>query len=197
MLPNAASEQSRWLVLFDQINQLYVSVSQLLKDCDRLMDRHGFTCAHKNPNTIGMGEMSWLVNAPERWVPGWIARFYRPNDVASPITTYIAVFLSDRGGSEDYPGEGKRLVEPLIVAGSIRYFPGKNAKWDYKNCKSWFWSGGEVGGQPVKQTFSEENRDGQSSNTSFAGRLENVKDLKSFEKCVIEPLMRLCGEARA
>lgn len=195
MPSNPQGEVSPWLALFDQINQLYVSLSQLFKDCDRLMDRQEFICANKNPNTV-VTELSWLVSAPESWLPGWFARFYRPKGDRR-MTLYIAIFLSDRGKTEDYPGEGKRLEEPLIVAGVIRYFPGREGKWDYRNCKSWFWSGGEVNGQPVKKTFSEENRDGQSSNTSFAVRLENVKDLKSFENCIIEPLMRLCGEARA
>lgn len=178
------SQRNSWTELFDEYQRIVVGIAGLLRDTDRLMAQRGYTSAHAL-NTVG-SEASLHVEQPERWTPGWFVRFYK-TDAKPDIMPYVAVFLHDRRGLEDY----KMPQEPLVVAGLIRSATGDACKWYYWHCKQWFWTDGhEVDGPPATATF-ESSKEGQASNTSFAVRLERIGQLSDLERLVIEPLIRL------
>lgn len=176
-----------WVDLFDEVHRIVVGAGDLLRDADRLMVKRGYESAHSQ-NTVGT-ETSYHMEQPNKWIAGWFARFYRKKSLPHSIP-YVAVFLHDRGGTEDYPGDGERLSEPLIVGGVIRSATDQECAWSYWHSKSWFWhrNGGEATATVV---YGPDDRNGQASNTSFAVPLEHVRGLDELERLVIEPLLEL------
>jgi hypothetical protein len=134
-----------WLLLFDEYHRVVKASGEMLRDADRLLAQRGFTSAMPQ-NTAGT-EGSLHMDAPDRWVPGWYVRFYE-RDRHPGLFAYVAVFLHDRGGTEDFVAKG-RLTEPLVVAGVVRSVDDKPCKFYYWNAKWWFWEGGEPDGPPV------------------------------------------------
>lgn len=180
-------ERTPWMELFDEYQRVVVGAGALLRDADRLMAQRGYRTAHAQ-NTAGT-ESSFHMEQPERWTPSWFARFYR-SDARPAVVPYVAVFLHDRRGAEDYDLK----KEPLVVAGVILSATEQICPWYYWQCKWWFWTEGhQPDGPPVKQAFEPGSKEGQASNESFAIRLERVQGLADLEQLVVEPLLRLAG----
>ena len=60
--------------LFESLAKLYKQGQLLLMDSDRLMGDRGWTPRHSN----AIAELSYSMNAPQRWFARWAMRFYTP-----------------------------------------------------------------------------------------------------------------------
>jgi hypothetical protein len=177
-----------WQALFDEYNRIVRGVGEILRDADRLLAQRGFESAHAQ-NTFGT-EGSAHMDLPEKWTPGWFARFYK-DGTRPTVVPYVAVFLHDRGGTEDFPKKGTRLREPVVVAGVIRSATEAPCRWVYWHAKRWFWSAGTTNGPAVASSFADGNKDGQAQDQSFGVSLERISGLAELEQVVVEPLMKL------
>lgn len=175
-----------WQALFDEYHRIVRGAGEMLRDADRLMAHRGYVSAHPQ-NTAG-SDGSLHMDSPEKWAMGWFVRFYK-SDAAPGVFPYVAVFLHDRGGTEDFPKKGTRLREPLVVAGLVRSAGPETCTWYYWHAKYWFWTGGEPNGPVVVKNFDLGNKDRQASNESFAVRLEGIKGLADLERVVVDPLV--------
>lgn len=178
-----------WQALFDEYHRVVKGAGEILRDADRLMAQRGYKSA--NPQNTAGAEGSLHMDSPEKWVGGWFVRFYK-SDAQPACFPYVAVFLHDRGGNDDFVGKG-RLSEPLVIGGVIRSASDTPCGWSYWNAKSWFWSGGTPDGPPVVSPARAGNKEGQASNDSFAVRIERLHGLADLEQIVIEPLVELIG----
>ncbi len=179
------STPTTWLLLFDEYHRVVKAAGEILRDADRLLAQRNFKTAMAQ-NVVGT-EGSANMDTPERWVPGWYVRFYQ-SEVHPTIFVYVAVFLHDRGGTEDIARQ-TRLREPLVVAGVLRSASETPCTFYYSNAKWWFWAGGEADGPPVSHLCEAGNKQGQASFHTFAVRLERIKGLADLEQIVIEPLV--------
>jgi hypothetical protein len=181
---------TQWQALFDEYHRVVRGTGEVLRDADRLMAQRGYASA--NPQNTAGSEGSLHMDAPEKWAVGWFVRFYRC-DATPGVFPYVAVFLHDRGGSEDFPLKGTRLREPLVVAGVIRSATATPCTWHYWHAKRWFWADGEADGPVVIKRFDAGNKDGQAGYDSFGVRLEGINGLAELEQRVVEPLLKLIG----
>lgn len=177
---------SSWIVLFDEVNRVLMSVGALFEDCDRLLDQHGVAPAHGQRNRIER-ENRHNMDQPWGWYPGWFARQY--TDGKNDGVLYIAVFLHDCGGKEDYRVKTCRLEEPVVTAGVLQYK--KGCRWNHWHCKTWFWNNdGELGGEPVRSRLSgPKGYDGHA--LSFALKLESLRTKQDVDERVVQPLLLL------
>jgi hypothetical protein len=180
-----------WQSLFDTITKLFVDTAALLKECDRFMAESEWKCAHKIPSTVGR-ETSYSIDKPEKWCPSWVARFYARGS-QKKLLPYVAVYFSDRGGTEDYPAGDDRLVEPLIVAGCIKFKKISGSSWYYWHSKYWFWSADFKPDRkrPVVFKFDNDDSDNQAENHSFAVPLFEITSSSDLHDRVIKPLHAL------
>jgi hypothetical protein len=176
-----------WFDLFEQANRIFVGVGDLLRDTDRLLENRGFKSAHAY-RSVGT-EGSTHMDQPWVWMPAWFVRYYT-HETAPSALIYVSVFLHDRGGKEDWATKA-RLYEPVVVAGVIRGSGPGLPKWNYWNCKNWFWSDGKADGEPVTATFEPKKSDDQTSNRSFGVKLDRIKSLADLDQDVITPLLAL------
>ena len=58
--------------LFESLAKLYKQEQLLLMDSDRLMGEQGWIPLHNN----AIAELSYSMNAPQRWFARWAMRFY-------------------------------------------------------------------------------------------------------------------------
>jgi hypothetical protein len=183
-------ERSPWLAIFDEYKRIVRDAGEMLRDADRLMAQNGFESA--NPQNTYGSEGSANMDAPERWVTGWFARFYK-RQARPAVSPYIAVFLHDRDGVDDFPSKETRLREPLVLAGVIRSASETPCRWSYWHVKRWFWNGGKADGEAVVRTFDAGNSEGQAGYAGFGVRLERIRGLANIDELVIKPLVTLIG----
>lgn len=107
------------------MDRVYKQTARLLTDADQLLSAHGYACAHKSQNQMGL-EISGSLQNPGQWLPRWLARFHSRGGENAPIGTlsFVAVFLSGEAGQADW-AHRPRMTEPLIVAGSIEGYAGE------------------------------------------------------------------------
>lgn len=178
-----------WQALFDEYLRIVRGAGEILRDADRLMAQGGYVSAHTQ-STVGT-EQSLHTDAPEKWTTGWFVRFYKL-ETNPKVFPYVAVFLHDRAGTEDFVQNRGRLREPLVVAGVIRVLAGQYAV-TYWHAKHWFWNADEADGPPVANIFLAGSKENEVKNESFAVRLERIKGLAELEQLVVDPLVKLVG----
>ena len=127
-------------VLFDSLTKLYKQGQLLLMDSDRLMGERGWTPRHSN----AIAELSYSMNAPQRWFARWAMRFYTPavtetKEQLIDRMLFVSIqFASDVGSSME-----TSVDDPLVCAGRLIYEKPMTEKeagqtYDYWMCKYWF-----------------------------------------------------------
>ncbi len=126
--------------LFESLTKLYKQGQLLLMDADRLMGERGWTPNHNN----AIAELSYSMNAPQRWFARWAMRFYTPavteaTEQLIDRMLFVSIhFASDIGSSME-----TIVDDPLVSAGRLIYEKPMTEKeagqtYDYWMCKYWF-----------------------------------------------------------
>ncbi len=126
--------------LFESLVKLYKQGQLLLMDSDRLMGERGWIPRHNN----AIAELSYSMNAPQRWFARWAMRFYtlaatEANEELIDRMLFVSIhFTSDIGSSME-----TSVDDPLVCAGRLIYEKPMTEKeagqtFDYWMCKYWF-----------------------------------------------------------
>ena len=126
--------------LFEALVKLYKQGQLLLMDSDRLMGERGWTPRHNN----AIAELSYSMNAPQRWFARWAMRFYTP--AATEATEQLVdrmLFVSIHFASDLGTGMETNVDDPIVCAGRLIYEKPMTEKeagqtFDYWMCKYWF-----------------------------------------------------------
>jgi hypothetical protein len=179
--------------LFDSLAKLYKQGQLLLLDSDRLMGERGWTPRHNN----AIAELSYSMNAPQRWYARWAMRFYTPvSTEAEEATIDHMLFVSIHFASDIGSGLETSVDEPLICAGQLIYekpmtYKEAGETFNYWMCKYWFI------GKP-HDTLEGWRKGGQSrwyenlkGNETFAVPLYNITSSEKLKELVIDPLLAI------
>ena len=126
--------------LFEALVKLYKQGQLFLMDSDRLMGERGWTPRHNN----AVAELSYSMNAPQRWFARWAMRFYTPavTEATEQLVDrmlFVSIhFASDLGTSME-----TNVDDPIVCAGRLIYEKPMTEKeagqtFDYWMCKYWF-----------------------------------------------------------
>ena len=111
------TKRSKAKALFETLAKLYKQGQLLLMDSDRIMGERGWIPLHNN----AIAELSYSMNAPQRWFARWAMRFYIPaaTEAKEPLVNRILFvsihFASDIGSSME-----TSVDDPLICRMSQR-----------------------------------------------------------------------------
>jgi len=126
--------------LFEALVKLYKQGQLLLMDSDRLMGERGWTPRHNN----AIAELSYSMNAPQRWFARWAMRFYTPAIIeATEQLVDHMLFVSIHFASDLGTGMETNIDDPIVCAGRLIYEKPMTEKeagqtFDYWMCKYWF-----------------------------------------------------------
>jgi hypothetical protein len=104
--------------LFESLAKLYKQGQLLLMDADRLMGERGWTPRHNN----AIAELSYSMNAPQRWFARWAMRFYTP--AVTETTEQLIdrmLFVSIHFASDVGSNMETSVDDPLVCAGRLIY----------------------------------------------------------------------------
>ena len=176
--------------LFDSLAKLYKQGQLLLMDSDRLMGERGWTPRHNN----AIAELSYSMNAPQRWYGRWAMRFYTPvSTEAEEAMIDRMLFVSIHFASDVGSGLETSVDDPLVCAGQLIYekpmtYKESGETYDYWMCKYWFI------GKP-HDTLENWRKGGQSrwyenlkGNETFAVPLYDITSSEKLKELVINPL---------
>ena len=104
----ATNDGKRVAIAFRSVRQCHSDIAKLLRDLDTEMAKEGRRYVWGNAVTL---EMSKSVHDAEHWMPDRIYRFYK-NPAAPLEVNGINVWLI---------GDSQNVLEPLLVAGYLRY----------------------------------------------------------------------------
>lgn len=185
------TKRSPTKTLFDSLAKLYKQGQLLLMDSDRLMGERGWTPRHNN----AIAELSYSMNAPQRWFARWAMRFYTPTAIEAKEQLidrmlFVSIhFASDVGSSME-----TSVDDPLICAGRLIYEKPMTEKetgqtYDYWMCKYWFV------GKP-HDTLEGWCKTGQSQwyenlkgSETFVVPLYQITSSEKLKELVIDPLL--------
>ena len=126
--------------LFEALVKLYKQGQLLLMDSDRLLGERGWTPRHNN----AIAELSYSMNAPQRWFARWAMRFYTPA-VTEAIEQLVdrMLFVSIHFASDLGTSMETNVDDPIVCAGRLIYEKPMTEKeagqtFDYWMCKYWF-----------------------------------------------------------
>lgn len=192
------TKQSATKALFDSLTKLYKQGQLLLMDSDRLMGERGWTPRHNN----AIAELSYSMNAPQRWYARWAMRFYTPavTEAIEPTIDRM-LFVSIHFASDISCGFETKVDDPLICAGRLIYEKPMTDKeagetYDYWMCKYWFV------GKP-HDTLEGWRKTGQSrwyetlkGSETFAVPLYEITSSEKLKELVIDPLLAVQEKER-
>ena len=177
--------------LFESLAKLYKQGQLLLMDSDRLMGERGWIPRHNN----AIAELSYSMNAPQRWFARWAMRFYTPDATEAKEQLvdrmlFVSIhFASDVGSSME-----TSVGDPLVCAGRLIYEKPMTEQeagqtYDYWMCKYWFVgkSHDTLGGwRKTGQSQWYENLKGSET---FAVPLYQITSSEKLKELVIDPLL--------
>ncbi len=177
--------------LFESLAKLYKQGQLLLMDSDRLMGERGWTPRHNN----AIAELSYSMNAPQRWFARWAMRFYTP--AVTEATEQLVdrmLFVSIHFASDLGTGMETNVDDPIVCAGRLIYEKPMTEKeagqtFDYWMCKYWFV------GKP-HETLKDWRKTGQSrwyenlkGSETFTVPLYQIVSSEKLKDLVITPLL--------
>ncbi len=177
--------------LFEALVKLYKQGQLLLMDSDRLMGERGWTPRHNN----AIAELSYSMNAPQRWFARWAMRFYTPAVIeATEQLVDRMLFVSIHFASDLGTGMETNVDDPIVCAGRLIYEKPMTEKeagqtFDYWMCKYWFV------GKP-HETLKDWRKTGQSrwyenlkGSETFTVPLYQIISSEKLKDLVIAPLL--------
>jgi hypothetical protein len=184
--------------LFESLAKLYKQGQLLLMDSDRLMGERGWIPRHSN----AIAELSYSMNAPQRWFTRWAMRFYTPavTDVQEQLIDRILFvsihFASDVGSSME-----TSVDDPLVCAGRLIYEKPMNDKeadqtYDYWMCKYWFTGKPQDTLEGWRKTGQSQWYENLKGSETFAVPLYQVTSSEKLKELVIDPLLAVQEKER-
>jgi hypothetical protein len=177
--------------LFESLVKLYKQGQLLLMDSDRLMGERGWTPRHSN----AIAELSYSMNAPQRWFARWAMRFYTPaatetKEQLVDCMLFVSIhFASDVGSSME-----TSVDDPLICAGQLIYEKPMTDKeadqtYDYWMCKYWFIGKPQDTLEGWRKTGQSQWYENLKGSETFAVPLYQVTSSEKLKELVIAPLL--------
>ena len=184
--------------LFDSLAKLYKQGQLLLMDSDRLMGEQGWIPRHNN----AIAELSYSMNAPQRWFARWAMRFYTPavtdaQDQLIDRILFVSIhFASDVGSSME-----TSLNDPLVCAGRLIYEKPMTDKeagqtYDYWMCKYWFIGKPHDTLEGWRKTGQSQWYENLKGSETFAVQLYQVTSSEKLKELVIDPLLAIQEKER-
>jgi len=177
--------------LFESLARLYKQGQLLLMDADRLMGERGWTPRHNN----AIAELSYSMNAPQRWFARWAMRFYIP--AVTEATEQLIdrmLFVSIHFASDVGSSMATSVDDPLICAGRLIYEKPMTEKevgqtYDYWMCKYWFVGKPHNKLKDWRKTGQSQWHDNLKGSESFAVPLYQITSSEKLKELVIDPLL--------
>ena len=177
--------------LFETLAKLYKQGQLLLMDSDRLMGERGWIPRHSN----AIAELSYSMNAPQRWFARWAMRFYTPlvTEVKEQLVDrmlFVSIhFASDVGSSME-----TSVDDPLVCAGRLIYEKPMTEKeagqtYDYWMCKYWFVGKHHDTLEGWRKTGQSQWYENLKGSETFAVPLYQIASSEKLKELVIDPLL--------
>ena len=177
--------------LFESLAKLYKQGQLLLMDSDRLMGERGWVPGHNN----AVAELSYSMNAPQRWFARWAMRFYIPaategQEQLIRQMLFVSIhFASDIGSSME-----TSVDDPLVCAGRLTYGEPIALKelaqaYDYWMCKYWFVGRPDDIFEGWRRTGPSQRYESVRGSETFAVPLYRITSSDKLEELVIAPLL--------
>jgi hypothetical protein len=177
--------------LFESLVKLYKQAQLLLLDSDRLMGERGWTPRHNN----AIAELSYSMNAPQRWFARWAMRFYAPavteaQEHLIDRMLFVSIhFASDVGSSME-----TSVDDPLVCAGRLKYEKSMTEKeagqtYDYWMCKYWFIGKPHDTLEGWRKTGQSQWYENLKGSETFAVPLYQITSSEKLKELVIDPLL--------
>jgi len=162
--------------LYENIDELYASISALLKDADRFMLKKEYHPTHENSIRT---EQSGSLNIPERWAPPYVARYYHKKGGEKAVRG-LGVFFTDAGWQP---------INPMVVFGIFTTVK------DRERGEPWFLRYGWCE-QTEKYDIGEVISVEPDGNYHGGGKvivipLDEIKDTKTLKEKVIDRLVQI------
>jgi hypothetical protein len=185
------TKRSPTKALFESLAKLYKQGQLLLMESDRLMGERGWTARHTN----AIAELSYSMNAPQRWFARWAMRFYTPaateaKELLIDRFMFISIhFASDVGSSLE-----TSVDEPLVCAGRLLYEKPMTDKeagqtYDYWMCKYWFIGKPHDTLEGWRMTGQSQWYENLKGSETFAVPLYDITSSEKLKELVIDPLL--------
>lgn len=184
--------------LFDCLAKLYKQGQLLLLDSDKLMGERGWIPRHSN----AIAELSYSMNAPQRWFARWAMRFYTPAATeAKELLIDRILFVSIHFTSDLGSGFETNVDEPLVCAGRLIYekpMTDEEASqtYDYWMCKYWFTSKPHDTLEGWRKTGQSRWYENLKGSETFAVPLYKITSSEKLKELVINPLFAVQDKER-
>jgi len=177
--------------LFESLAKLYKQGQLLLMDSDRLMGERGWTPSHNN----AIAELSYSMNAPQRWFARWAMRFYTP--AVTEATEQLIdrmLFVSIHFASDLGTGMETSVDDPLVCAGRLIYEKPMTEKeagqtYDYWMCKYWFVGKPHDTLKGWRKTGQSQWYENLKGSETFTVPLYQITSSETLKELVIDPLL--------
>ena len=177
--------------LFESLAKLYKQGQLLLMDSDRLMGERGWIPRHNN----AIAELSYSMNAPQRWFARWAMRFYTPaateaKEQLVDRMLFVSIhFASDVGSSME-----TSVDDPHVCAGRLIYEKPMTEKeagqtYDYWMCKYWFVGKPHDTLEGWRKTGQSQWYENLKGSETFAVPLYQIISSEKLKELVIDPLL--------
>lgn len=177
--------------LFESLAKLYKQGQLLLMDSDRLMGERGWTPSHNN----AIAELSYSMNAPQRWFARWAMRFYTPaiTEATEQLIDRM-LFVSIHFASDLGTGMETNVDDPLVCAGRLIYEKPMTEKeagqtYDYWMCKYWFVGKPHDTLKGWRKTGQSQWYENLKGSETFTVPLYQITSSETLKELVIDPLL--------
>ena len=184
--------------LFESLAKLYKQGQLLLMDSDQLMGERGWIPRHNN----AIAELSYSMNAPQRWFARWAMRFYIPTATeAKEQLIDRMLFVSIHFASDVSSGFETSVDEPLVSAGRLIYEKPMTEKeagqaYDYWMCKYWFIGKPHDNLEGWHKTGQSQWYENLKGSESFIVPLYQITSSEKLRALVIDPLLAVQDKER-
>jgi len=177
--------------LFEALVKLYKQGQLLLMDSDRLMGERGWTPRHNN----AIAELSYSMNAPQRWFARWAMRFYTPAIIeATEQLVDRMLFVSIHFASDLGTGMETNVDDPIVCAGRLIYEKPMTEKeagqtYGYWMCKYWFVGKPHDTLKGWRKTGQSQWYENLKGSEMFTVPLYQITSSEKLKELVIDPLL--------
>ncbi len=184
--------------LFESLAKLYKQGQLLLMDSDRLMEERGWTPRHSN----AIAELSYSMNAPQRWFARWAMRFYTPAATeAKEQLVDRMLFVSIHFASDVGSGMETSVDDPLVCAGRLIYEKPMTEQeagqtYDYWMCKYWFVGKPHDTLEGWRKTGQSQWYENLKGSETLAVPLYQITSSEKLQELVIDPLLAVQEKER-
>ena len=189
---------SRTRALFESLSKLYKQGQLLLMDSDRLMGERGWIPKHSSP----IAELSYSMNAPQRWFARWAMRFYVPASMeAEEQLIDRMLFVSIHFASDVGSNMETSVDDPLVSSGRLTYEKPMSEKeagqtYDYWMCKYWFVGKPHDTLEGWRKTGQSQWYENLKGSETFAVPLYQITSSETLKELVIDPLLAVQEKER-